>query len=106
MVDYCNGSTLDNPTQPSTTTPAIYQYDVSGTASFTVSPYTVNPSVCPLTFTCSMVNPLADDLCTINDSLTTTTFDANTGAYSFTSNDIARFGSYTANIQITATTGN
>ena len=91
------------------TNPADYLYTGSApSAVFTLAPWTIAPpGFCTPTHSCAVLSgPVALDLCTIADGLSTGVFDASTGGYTFTSNDnmpVVVPGVY--NFQITATVG-
>ena len=74
------------PGQPTTTTPPEYEY--SGTASFTLLPFTVTPPTCILVYECSSSGH-AQDLCSYStgNGSTDTEFKSTNGYYEITSVD-------------------
>ena len=56
--------------------------------TFTLAPFTVEPSVCTITYSCALEasSPRAD-ICVITAGSTATTFDTATGDYTFESID-------------------
>lgn len=92
------------------TDPDIYYYTGSSPkASFTLTPFVVDPPICTdVTYTCAMIsqpNGNTFDLCNYNDGAAIGTFDSLTGNYEFSSEtkDIIVVGLYV--FEITATVG-
>ena len=83
------------------------EYDYSNSATFTVNPFTVSPPECGIVYTCSIVGGSnGHDLCSYGDTLTSTSFNKDTGDYSFKSIDVPTFKSVTTVIfEITVTSG-
>ena len=89
---------------PGQTNPADYMY--SGTANFVMNPFTASPAECSVTYSCEMTSgPASYDLCNYTGGTTTTSFDAASGDFSFTSKDFATFGIQTLTFEITGTSG-
>lgn len=90
--------------QATTTTPADYKYD--GTATFNINPIDVEPSVCPITYSCSEDFPYFDGTCSFTSPEgTISSFNAASGALSFTSPENIKFGSQVVTFTITASVG-
>lgn len=87
------------------TSPAAYLYDGT-TLTFKLTPFTVDPPICSITYSCAMaiLSPRTD-LCNIISGSTVGAFSSATGDYTFTSTDTISFpeGSYT--FSITGKTG-
>ena len=77
-------------------------YYYSGTASLKLIPFTVTPPECTITYECteSLLN-----LCNFSSETTTSTFDTNSGEFSFNSSDITTFGTQTVSFTITGQAG-
>ena len=104
LIDQCFSPTITVPTQ---TNPADYYYTYdSPLAEFTLNAFTINPSVCPVTYSCAITSGPRTDLCTFDDGLGTIgQFDPALGNYDFRSIDVTNYleGAYI--FQITGTTG-
>ena len=90
LIDYCADSVVTNPGQASTTVP--YDYYYSGTANFEMVPFTVSPSECNITYTCSEPEY---GLCNYFQGSTRSMFVPETGKFAFSSSDVEKFGSQT-----------
>ena len=82
----------------SQTNPPIYRYETT-LARFTFTPYTIVPINCAISYSCSS-HPI--DLCVASDG--SSTFDPNTAAFTFMSQDAITYppGVYTFAIVVTA----
>ena len=64
--------------------PSAYSYTgASPKLQFVATPFSVNPSVCPVTYSCSMQSGPRTDLCTISDGTTIGVFSSSTGDFNF-----------------------
>ena len=100
LVDYCASPTITNPGQTNGTSPADYYYE--DTAIFNLTPFTVSPQRCYVSYSCE--EPLFN-LCDFSDGSTTSLFDTDTGDFTFASDDTLYFGSQTISLTITGTAG-
>ena len=80
LIDYCADSIVTNPGQASTTVP--YDYYYAGTTSFDLVPFTVSPSECSITYSCTEPEY---GLCDYFEGSTRSKFDPETGKFSFAS---------------------
>ena len=78
----------------------------SGTAQFEMNLFVASIPECSIAYSCEMiVGPGSIDLCSYNVGTTTTSFDENSGDFSFTSKDFVTFGVQTIIFEITGTSG-
>jgi len=83
-----------------------YSYTgVSSKVEFTLSPFTVDPPACAVTYSCEVVAGPRLDICTVNDGSTQATSDPSSGDYSFESTDMANYPPGTYEIKVTGTVG-
>ena len=68
-------------------------------------PFTASSGACSIIYSCMMSQGPAHDLCDYSDGTTTSTFDTNTGTFSFTSSDVQLFGTQTVSFTITGAAG-
>ena len=95
-------------TQPPTqTAPADYLYTAdSPLLTFSTSPFTVDPSVCPIAYSCvSTVAPAGLDLCNFTDTDANAVFDPVTGSYTLNSIDMVLTPPGTYTLEITGSSG-
>jgi len=95
-------------TSVSQTNPVDYYYTAQvPKMQFTLTPFLVEPQVCPFTYSCAMISGPAGvpDLCALTDGDSHGVFDPITGNYEFYSIDMAKYlpGQYT--FEITGTVG-
>ena len=91
------------------TPPNPYLY--TGAASkvdYTPNTFTVDPSVCPVSFSCQLLTgPRSDvDLCSVDDGTTQGTFSTSSGQFTFQSTDLASYPAGTYRFRVTGTVGN
>jgi len=95
IIDPCiDPQTISAPVQ---TNPPSYGYDGT-TLTFTLSPYSVFPTVCKIVYSCAIAaSSPRTDLCNIVMGSTNASFNSNTGGYTFKSIDNIAFpeGAYT-----------
>ena len=108
FIDPCPSP--ESVTAPDQTNPADYSYTASSPKmAFTATAWVVEPPICAVTYSCSVVSsPMSTsvDLCDLEDGNTAGVFDPITGNYDFSSIDMAKYppGDYT--FQVTGTVGN
>ena len=85
------------------TIPADYFYE--GDATFSMKPFEITPSQCPVAFTCFMRPGPIINLCNYQDENTYAAFNPETGEYSFRSTDLITFGTQKVQFEITASSG-
>ena len=87
---------------PSQSDPDAY-YFTPGGANIQVNPFIVDPPVCAVTYECiSVTGPDADVQCTDSDVVK---FSSSTGAWTFNTNNIAKYGAGEYKITIRGTAG-
>ena len=97
LVDYCAAPTLTTPSQTS-----VVDYYYSEHATFNLTPFTIAPDVCHVTYYCS--EPLYN-LCDYSDGTTSASFNSTSGIFSFTSTNMQTFSTQAFTITITGTSG-
>ena len=73
--------------------------------TFVTPPFVVEPSVCTVTYSCTILSGPRDDICSIIEGSTVADFESIDGSYSFDSIDMASFPAGTYTMQITGTVG-
>lgn len=68
-------------------------------------PYVIDPSICPVTYSCQILTGPRTDLCSVDFGDTDGIFDPIDGSYSFDSIDMANFPPGTYQMEITGTSG-
>ena len=86
---------------------APYNYTgATNRIEFTPEPFSVEPSICNVHYSCEVVSQLDSvDLCSIDLEETTSSFDSGTGTFTFESTDIFQFPPDIYTIKITGTVG-
>lgn len=74
----------------STVTPYSYTGD-SPKVSFTATPFDVVPAICPVTYSCAILNGPFAGPCAFVSGTTVATFDDTTGDFTFSSIDTANY---------------
>ena len=101
----CASPKLTNPlNQRNTTSPETYYY-TGDPVTFSTVPFEVEPSSCQVSYSCSMSLNSIVDLCNYQKGTTKSSFDSETGLFTFESNDIANFGSQILSFTVTASSG-
>jgi hypothetical protein len=101
IIDPCLNPFSLTPTAQ--TDPADYPYSSASypTVEVTLAQYVVDPSVCPITYSCSNTGPKTD-MCSIDG---VSNFDTTTGDYDFATIDKATYPSGSYTFTITGTVG-
>ena len=73
--------------------PYVYKSQERPAVHLKFAQFTVNPdaSVCPITYSCTVISGPRSDICQITDNETISTFDTASGNYSFISLDMINF---------------
>ena len=85
-------------------TPYSYTGD-SPKATFAATPFDVVPSICTVTYSCSILNGPFAGPCAFVSGTTVATFDSSTGNFSFSSIDTANYSPGLYSFEITGTVG-
>ena len=91
---------------PAQNTPADYYYtEDDPILSFVTQQFTVNPDICQITYSCTILTGGIGNICDVADGQTNGIFDDVTGEYTFMSNDIVNYPPGTYTMEITGTSG-
>ena len=87
------------------TVPDFFYTGNSPAAVFTMNPFIVDPPICTVTYSCSVISGPRFDLCAIIDGATKGVFNTITGDYAFESTDMANYLPGVYQFEITGTVG-
>jgi hypothetical protein len=105
ILDPCdNPFSLTQPVQP--IVPDYYYSADQPLLTFDTAPFTVDPSVCLVTYSCATtVTPAGVDICDLVDGATEASFNIADGSYFLNTIDMVKYPPGTYTLQLTGTSG-